>query len=210
MANTPKLQQFGAINNTLNSLWQGSKGTVGTALTNSERAIISSMGMLGEATVEAYQASNQFRDKLIQDYKNLYGFAPKGDDLEEINSYADSVGNSTFGANAVLLTLTNYIQLPKILGSSKSLEKRMINSIEKETGLPTDKFIAGVPDRGNILSPLFNKLGGPGRSIDKYLLGPGRLAFSVGEAFEEGAQYAIQTGSEDYFNRAYRNPEETE
>lgn len=209
MANTPKLQQFGAINKTLNSLWQGSKNAAGVALSNSERAIVSSMGMVGEATVEAYQAANQFRDKAIQDYKNLYGFAPKGDDLEEINSYADAVGNTTFGANAVLLTVSNYFQLPKILGSSRTLEKRMINSIEKEVGLPTDKFISGVPSRGNILSPLFSRLGAPGKSIDKYLLGPGRLAFSVGEAFEEGAQYAIQTGSEDYFNRAYRNPEET-
>jgi hypothetical protein len=137
MANTPKLQQFGTINKTLNSLWQGTKGAAGVALSNSERAIVSSMGMVGEATVEAYQAANQFRDKLIQDYKNIYGFAPKGDDLEEINEYADSVGNTTFGANAALLTLTNYIQLPKILGSSRTLEKRMINSIEKEAGLPT-------------------------------------------------------------------------
>ena len=210
MVNTPKVQQFGAINNTLNSLWQASKNTAGIALSNTERGIVSSMGMFGEATIEAYQASNEFRNKLIQDYKNLYGDAPKGDVLEEINSYADSVGSNVFGANAVLLTLTNYIQLPKILGSSKTLEKRMINNIEKEAGLPTGKFVAGTPSTGNVLSPIFNKLGKLGRAIDKFVLGPGRLAFSLGEAFEEGAQYAAQVGSEDYFERAYKNKEEVD
>ena len=207
IANAPKVEQFGAINKTLGSLWQATKSGAGVALTNTERAIVSSMGMLGEATVEAYQASNQFRNKLIEDYKNIYGFSPVGDDLEEINSYADSVGNVTFGANAVLLTLTNYIQLPKILGSSKSLEKRMINNIEKEGGA-LGKFAAATPDRGNVLSPIFSRLGTPGKAIDKYVLGPGRLTFSVGEAFEEGMQFSIEKGSEDYFDRAYKNPEE--
>jgi len=208
MANTPRLQQFGAVNKTLNSLWQSSKNVAGVALSNSERAIISSMGMMGEATIEAYQASNNFRSKLIDDYKNIYGFAPTGEDLEEINAYANQVGNTTFGANALLLTLTNYVQLPKILGSSKTLEKRMINSIEKEGFSVTDKFISEAPSRGNVLSPVFSKLGKVGKGVDKYVLGPGRLTFSVGEAFEEGMQYAIEKGSEDYFDRAYKNREE--
>jgi len=206
----PKVQKFGAIEKTLNSLWQSSKNAAGVAFSNSERGIISSMGMFGEATIEAYQASNDFRNNLIEEYKGLYGFSPKGEDLEEINNYADSVGNNIFGSNAVLLTLSNYLQLPKILGSSKTLEKRLMNDIVKEGGVPTAKFVSTVPSTGNILSPIFNKLGKPGRAFDKFVLGPGRLAFSVGEAFEEGAQYAIQKGTEDFFDRANKNPEEVE
>jgi len=214
MANTPRLQQLGAINKTLTSLWNSTKGLAGTALTNTDRAIVSAMGMMGEASIEAMGASNNFRNKLIEDYKSVYGVAPTGETLEEINSYADKVGNNIFAANAALLTFTNYVQLPKILGSSKTLEKRAINSIEKEVAEGATegvgKWVAGTPTTGNILSPVVNKLGKPGRFIDKYILGPGRLAVSAGEAFEEGAQFSIETGVEDYFNRAYKHEGDAE
>ena len=210
MVNAPKAQKFGAINQALNSVWNSTKGAVGTALTNSERAIISSTGMLGEATIEALQSSNEFRNKLIDDYKNLYGVNPTGEDLEEINSYADNVGNTVFGANAALLSVSNFIQLPKILGSSKTAEKRMINNITREGAEVGSKFVAGTPSTGNILSPVVGALGKPGRLLDKYALGPGRLAFSTGEALEEGMQYAAQVGTQDYFERAYANKEEVE
>jgi ABC-type transporter Mla subunit MlaD len=210
MVNAPKAQKFGAINQALNSVWNSTKGAVGTALTNSERAIISSTGMLGEATIEALQSSNEFRNKLIDDYKNLYGVNPTGEDLEEINSYADNVGNTVLGANAALLSVSNFIQLPKILGSSKTAEKRMINNITREGAEVGSKFVAGTPSTGNILSPVVGALGKPGRLLDKYVLGPGRLAFSTGEAIEEGMQYATQVGTQDYFERAYANKEEVE
>ena len=42
-----------------------------------------------------------------------------------------------WGANSLLLTGTNYIQLPKILGSSRKADKALINEVVKdaETGL---------------------------------------------------------------------------
>jgi len=197
MANTPRLQQLGAINKSLTSLWNSTKSTIGKSLMNTDRAIVSTMGMMGEASIEAMNAANNYKNKLIEDYKSVYGTAPIGETLEEINSYADKVGNNVFASNAVLLTATNYIQLPKILGSSKTLEKRVINSIEKEAvegtaeavGKGASKWVSGTPTTGNILSPIVSKLGKPGRFIDKYILGPGRLTFSATEAFEEGAQY---------------------
>jgi flagellar hook-basal body complex protein FliE len=218
MANTPRLQQLGAINKSLTSLWNGTKGTVGKGLMNTDRAIVSVMGTMGEASIEAMNASNNFRNKLLEDYKDVYGVAPTKEALAEINSYADKVGNNIFAANVALLTATNYIQLPKILGSSKTLEKRVINSIEKEAvggtaeaaGKGASKWVAGTPTTGNILSPIVSKLGKPGRFIDKYVLGPGRLTFSAAEAFEEGAQYSIETGVEDYFDRAYKHKDDAD
>jgi len=206
MANAPRVQQLGAINKSLNSAWNSVKGSLGTGLTNTDRAIVSVFGTTGEASIEALEATNNFRNKLIEDYKNLYGVAPTGESLDEINSYADKVGNNIFAANVALLTATNYIQLPKILGSSKSFEKAAINNIKKEaTG-----WAAGTPFTGNILSPVVSQLGKPGRFIDKYILGPGRLTFSAAEAFEEGAQFSIQTGTEDYFDRAYKHKGDAE
>jgi len=213
MANAPKLQKLGAINKSLSSLWSGVKGAAGRALTNTERGFISVMGTTGEASIEAYQATNEFRNRLIDEYKSIYGTAPTLETLNEINAYADRVGTNVFAGNVALLSFTNYIQLPKILGSSKTLEKRMINNIEKEALKAGEKgvakWVAGTPSTGSLLSPVARTLGKPGRFVDKYLLGPGRLAFSAPEAFEEGMQFSIQTGVEDYFNRAYQNAEES-
>jgi len=133
MANAPKLGQLGAINKSLTSLWNGTKGAVGSGLIQSDRAIVSLMGTFGEASIEAMHNANNFRNKLKEEYKSLYGGAPTGKALEEINAYADKVGNNTFGANVALLSFTNYVQLGKILGSSKTLERNVaVNAIKKE------------------------------------------------------------------------------
>lgn len=208
MVNASKVERFGEVSKALNSTWNSVKNQFGGPLSNADRLIISSTGMLGEATIEAYQATNEFRNKLIQEHKALYGTDPSEETIKEINNYAENVGNTVFATNAALLTFSNYIQLPKILGSSRMAEKRMINNIEKEGLSPLDKFITTAPSTGNILSPVANLLGAPGRFINKYALGPGRLAFSTSEAIEEGLQYATQVGSEDYFERAFSRGEE--
>lgn len=208
MANVPKAQKLSAATNALNNVWQSTKNIAGGALMNADRAIISSTGMIGEATIEALQSTNEFRNNLIEEYKGLYGANPSGNDLEEINRYADAVGNNVFAFNAALLTFSNFIQLPKILGSSRKAEKRMINEIATEGVGPTSKFITDAPSTGNVLSDFANVLGKPGRFVNKYVLGPGRLTFSVSESAEELSQYAIQTGTDSYFDRAYENSED--
>jgi hypothetical protein len=224
--NAPKLQRLGAVNSALNSTWSGVKATAGKLIPG-QRGIVSLFGTFGEASIEGMHNANNFRDKAIGEFERMYGAPPTGEDLEEINNYADKVGNYTFGANTALLTLTNYIQLPKILASSKSLEKRAINSIEREATQTAvegaeKKALTGLEEttakwtkdktayRGNVLSPVINKLGKPGRFVDKYLLGPGRLTFSASEAFEEGAQFSIESGVNDYFNRAYEYGQDAE
>ena len=208
MVNASKVERFGEVSKALNSTWNSVKNQFGGPLSNADRLIISSTGMLGEATIEAYQATNEFRNKLIQEHKALYGTDPSEETMKEINNYAENVGNTVFATNAALLTFSNYVQLPKILGSSRMAEKRMINNIEKEGLSPLDKFVTTAPSTGNVLSPVANLLGAPGRFINKYALGPGRLAFSTSEAIEEGLQYATQVGSEDYFERAFSRGEE--
>ena len=155
------------------------------------RALVAGLATTGEAGFEAYNNLNQFRNEKIQEYKDANGgIAPTGMALANINNMADSVGNSSFLLNTALLSATNYIQFPKILGSTYKAEKGIINGLTKEIGeITTDtagNYITKAPRFGKILSTL-NK-------VRPY-------TFSASEAFEEGAQYAIQVGTQDYYNK---------
>jgi len=158
-----------------------------------QRILVAGLATTGEAGFEAYQNLNQFRNNKIQEFKdNNHGKAPIGTDLESINKEADSVGNWSFSLNVGLLSATNYIQFPKILGSSYKVEKGMINSIAKETG--------GIIEKAGVYS---EKVGKKGILSTLNKIRP--YTFSISEGFEEGAQNAIQVGTEDYYNKKYSN-----
>ena len=159
------------------------------------RVTVAALATVGEAGFEAYHNLNDFRNKKIQEYKTANGGSePIGEDLAKINQAAEEVGNYSYFANVGLLTATNYIQFPKILGATYKGEKSIINSLTKEIGeVTTDaagKYIAAPNRFGKILSTL-NK-------IRPY-------TFSASEAFEEGAQYAIGKSTENYYNKKYNN-----
>lgn len=191
MINVPKLQKGAAFSNALSAVAQKYvKQPIASVLKDSDRILTSTMGTFGEASIEGLQRMNQFREKAIQDYIDRTGVRPTGKDLEEINNYTDKIGMYTWGFNTLLLTGTNYISLPKILGSSRKAEKIAINDItqagvgkEFKAVLPSTKF-------GRILQGT--------KGVSKVL-------FARSEAFEEGAQNAIQTGVGNYFTRAYEN-----
>lgn len=158
------------------------------------RAVVAGLSTTGEAGFEAYQVLNEFRESKIREFKEKNnGVLPGGADLEKINRDAEAAGNAAFLANVGLLTATNYIQFPKILGSSYTAEKGMINSLARETRDIVEeagKYIA-KPSRGGKILGTLNK-------IRPY-------TFSASEAFEEGAQFAVSKGVEDYYNKKYNN-----
>lgn len=150
-----------------------------------QRALVAGLATTGEAGFEAYHNLNDFRNRKIEEYKAANGgIAPTGEELNKINLAADRVGNSSFLLNTALLTATNYIQFPKILGSASKLEKGIINSTVKEIEDVTfDAAGKALVKPKNIF-----------RKIAPY-------TFSASEAFEEGAQYAISIGTQDYYNK---------
>jgi len=191
MAAVPRLQKFAAFDGALNSVAQKYlKSPAASILRNSDRIITSATGTFGEAGLEGLQNMNTFRNNAIEAYRDKYGETPTGKDLDAINTYADKVGNFTWGMNSLLLTATNYIQLPKILGSSRKADSALINDIEQSVvGGEWSKYLPKTR---------LGKIGSGIRNI-------GGLIVSPSEGFEEGSQFAIQTGVNDYFNRAYRN-----
>lgn len=162
-------------------------------LRQADRFTVAAFGTFGEAGIEALNNMNEFRTGLINQYKTVHGVEPSGDDLRDINSQTDNVGNWSFGLNTVLLTGTNYVQLPRILGSSYKGEKTLFNkeiqSLKRDV---EGKFSSALPQRG------FKK-------IAKQVYNTAGLTIAPIEGFEEGSQYTIQTGTQDYFNKKYRN-----
>lgn len=159
------------------------------------RATVAGLATIGEASIEAYHNLNDFRNKAIEDYKTQhFGVAPTGEELARINDFADGAGNYSFLYNTALLTATNYIQFPKILGSSAKLEKSVIDDVTRKIGDvvkdETGKYIAAPSRAGKLLSTI--------KKVQPYIFAPS-------EAFEEGAQYAIQIGVQDYYNKKNKN-----
>ena len=92
------------------------------ALNTGQRVLVAGLATTGEAGFEAYHNLNDFRNEKIKEYTDMHGAPPTGKDLDDINAQSDTVGNSSFLLNTGLLTATNYIQFPKILGSSYRAE----------------------------------------------------------------------------------------
>jgi hypothetical protein len=163
-------------------------------LEKGHRAVVAGLSTTGEAGFEAYQNLNDFRNQKIQEFRNNNGGVnPTGKDLEKINAMADNVGNASFLSNVALLSATNYIQFPKILGSSYAAEKGIMNNVVREIGdITTDA--AGKYVEKTSKSKVLNAV----NSVRPYL-------FSTSEGFEEGAQYAIQMGTRSYYDKKYDN-----
>jgi len=164
------------------------------ALNKGGRAVVAGLSTTGEAAFEALQTLNEKRNQLIDEYTAANnGVYPDAQALEDINVRASEVGNSAFLLNVGLLTATNYIQFPKILGSTYKGEKSLLNGLARETrDIVEDagKYIA-KPSRANKILGTLNK-------IRPY-------TFSVSEAFEEGAQFAIGKGVQNYYNKKDNN-----
>jgi hypothetical protein len=186
----PKAQKLSAIEGALSNLSQGVKSQIAN---NGQRTLTSVMGTFGEASVESLQSSNKFRSNAIAEYRRQNGIDPTGKDLDDVNAYAEKVGNYVWGMGTLLLSASNYIQLPKILGSSRKVEKAFINDLTQQ-GLGKEFIERTAKTR-------FGKIVDTTKGLGRFFVQPT-------EAVEEGMQFAIASGVDDYFNRAYTNREE--
>ena len=187
---TEKVGEVGSKIVAASNKFLGQYNTLNTA----QRVTVAGLATTGEATFEALNNLNQFRNEKIAEYKDRNGGrSPIGEDLKRINDAAEGVGNSSLAWNIALLSATNYIQFPKILGSSYKAEKDVINDVIQETKdivREGEKYAERATRGGKVLGTL-NK-------IRPY-------TFSASEGFEEGAQYAITVGTQDYYNKKRLN-----
>lgn len=158
------------------------------------RTAVALYSSAGEATFEALQTSNEFRNNLIAQYRKEHNDQdPTGADLESINTTAEAVGKTSFFGNMALLSVTEYAQLPKLLGSSYAAEKQAANSllgIADDVLLKEGKYVAAKEGAKTLSGKVFERAA----KIGKY-------AFDPKEAGQEFGQYALQVGTENYFQK---------
>jgi adenosyl cobinamide kinase/adenosyl cobinamide phosphate guanylyltransferase len=185
---TSKIAELAKLNNQIANL--SDKG---------RRIAVAVYSSSGEAAFEALQTGNEFRANLIEKYRNdNFGQDPTGKDLENINVLAETVGKTSFFGNLALLGVTEYVQLPKLLGSSYSADKQAANSllgITDDVLLKEGKYATKVG-----ATTKFGKLYQKSARIAKY-------AFDPKEAGQEIGQYALQIGTENYFSKAFKGDE---
>lgn len=158
------------------------------------RTAIATYSSAGEASFEALQTSNEHRNKLIENYKENFGTEPEGEALANINKEAEQVGKTSFLGNLALLTLTEFKQLPYLTGSSYSASKQAANSL---VGRADDVVLKGGKYVSATVEPA-TKFG----KLYKTVKRAGVYVFDPKEAAQEVGQYALQVGTQNYFNKA--------
>jgi hypothetical protein len=166
-------------------------GGLSKILDKGYRATVAGLATTGEAGIEAYHNLNEFRNTAIEEYIKENGYAPYGEDLAKINEAADNIGNASFKMNMGLLSVTNYIQFPTILGKHFEADKAIRNQMA-----PKIKPLEMVDGKAVVKAP--SKLQRAGRVIQNPYI------FSYSEALEEQGQFVISQFSNDYYNKKYR------
>ena len=155
------------------------------------RAVVAGLATSGEASIEALHNKRDFEDKLSGEFEKEFGYAPVGEDLENIKAAAKGVGSSSYAFNVGLLGISNYIQFPRILGSSYKAEKNIVNGLVRE--IDDIAYEGGKYVAKQSKYPFLSKL----NKIRPY-------TFSVTEALEESGQFSVSVGTEDYYNKMYK------
>jgi hypothetical protein len=161
------------------------------------RTAIAAYSSAGEASFEALQTSKEFRNNLIEEYKkNNGGVAPSGQALDDINQVSESVGKTSFFGNLALLGVTEYVQLPYLLGSSYKSSKQAANTLlgkVDDVVLDNGKYVTKAST-----ATRFGKLYQGAAKAQKYVFDPK-------EAGQELGQYALQVGTQNYFKKSYES-----
>jgi len=151
----------------------------------------------GEASFEALQTAKEYKNSLIEEYKSQnFGEEPTGEELKRIEQLSEKVGKTSFLGNMALLSVTEHLQLPYLIGSSYRPSRKTANALLGKTSEvikdETGEYIVKAPSK---FGKLYKKAG---------VL---RYAFDPKEGGQEIGQYALQVGTQNYFNKSYRGDE---
>lgn len=163
------------------------------------RTAVATYSSAGEASFEALQSAKEFRENLIEEFTREKGYAPTGEDLKNINMQAENVGKTAFFGNMALLTVTEFNQLPYLIGSNYSASRQAANSLLGKV----DDFTKDAA--GNYVAKA-----GPKTKFGKLYEGTkhaGSYVFDPKESAQEVLQYGLQVGTQNYFKKAQEGGE---
>lgn len=156
------------------------------------RTAIALYSSAGEASFEALQTAKEYRENLIADYIEKNGQEPEGEALREINDKANQVGKTSFLGNIALLSVTEFTQLPYLMGSSYKSSRQAANSL---VGKTDDVLFKGGKYVGKETVTKFGNVAEKASNLSRYIFDPKEAAQEVG-------QYALQVGTQNYFSKA--------
>lgn len=160
-------------------------------------AINSYAAAASEAGFEARDGYNTTRQDLINAYKNENGYSPMGKELEDIEASARASANVRFGANLVLLGVSNAIQFDNLLKPWSIAKAGVKSTLEKEIG-ESGKIALQKGSIDTFEASKLSKWGKIGNFARPYVADI--LAEGV---YEEGGQYAAQVATQNYYERKY-------
>ena len=147
----------------------------------------------GEASFEALQTGNEFRESLIEQYKEEnFGNLPDAEAMLEIDEQTKKVGKTAFFGNMALLGLTEFQQLKYLAGSTFKNSRRTANDLVDDVVKNTDgKWVSAI----STPKTKFGKLWKRSESVRAF-------GFDPKEAAQELGQFALSVGTQNYFNKS--------
>lgn len=159
-----------------------------------------------ESKLEGGSAENDLNQQEINDYYNLNGKLPEGDDAEKIYQNAKKAGVATQLANMPLIYFSNKIVFKNALKGFRPLEGAFKSELEgalaskilvKDAAAKTVEFVDKNSWRG--IKNIFK----PGNLLK------GSLRYTLAELTEglqETSQDAISAAYKDYYDQFYKDP----
>ena len=147
----------------------------------------------GEASFEALQTGNEYRESLIEQYKEEnFGNLPDAEAMVEIDEQTKKVGKTAFFGNMALLGLTEFQQLKYLAGSTFKNSKRTANDLVDDVVKNAEgKWVSAV----STPKTKFGKLWKRSEGVRAF-------GFDPKEAAQELGQFALSVGTQNYFNKA--------
>ena len=165
---------------------------------SARRTAVATYSSAGEASFEALHTAKEYRDNLIDEYTRKNGYEPTGEELKNIDLQAEKVGKTSFFGNMALLSITEFNQLPYLIGSSYGPSRQAINSL------------LGRVDNAAVDDALKGIKAAPKTKFGKIYEGTKRAGvyvFDPKESMQEVLQYGLQVGTQNYFKKSEQGGE---
>jgi len=146
-----------------------------------------------EAASEAIQSKRDLTDKLTKDFYDSHGYDADAEEKASIDKTADEAMMVRYGLNVGLLTATNSIQFGNFFRPFSVARKAI------ETEVMDGEKIALKAGENDVFEHVAkNRFG----KIFDFL--KEQAPDNLSEAFEEGAQYWIETSTNDYYTKKHK------
>ena len=169
-----------------------------------------------ESIFESAGTYKRMTDNLTQEYKDKYGVAPTGDDLEKIKQHAEDASHDNFWTNVGVLSVMNRIQFDNMFKGFNTTRKIFNTEAANLEGKAFEVAgkIAGKEETRAFTTGTFGRLSAVGEISKTFgkktaaweatkSIGKGLMKFEGSEGMQELIQTASDQGLSNYYTDLY-------